>query len=243
MIVHDNKPGHLPDGRMTERLNRGTRSKGEAAMRSSPLRARHAMAWVAAVCVAVLAAACGSIPAAPGAGSTATTTGAGSTATATVPAAQPGTSSAGTQAPAAQPGPCSTAGLRVTLGSREGAAAGHFYRTVDFTNITNTSCTLYGYPGVSFVAAIGGSQIGAAASRSPASKRLIVLAPGKKAHALLDLLDVLNFPPSECAASDAHWIKVYPPNQFSATYVPWTAKVCSKPKPVYMSVAPVRQGA
>jgi len=227
MIVHDNRPGHLPDGRMRERLNRGTRGKGEAAMMSSPLRARHAMAWVGAVCVAVLAAACGSIPAA----------------TATVPAAQLGTSSAGTPAPAAQPGPCGTAALRVTLGSREGAAAGHFYRTVDFTNISSASCTLYGYPGVSFVAAIGGNQIGAAASRSPASKRLVVLAPGKKAHALLDLLDVLNFPPSECAASDAHWIKVYPPNQFSATYVPWTAKVCSKPKPVYMSVAPVRQGA
>src|SRR5882672_8740287 len=233
MIVHDNRPGHLPDGLMKERPNRGTRRRGEAAMMSSPFRARHAMAWVAAVCVAVLAAACGSIPAAPGAGSTAT---------ATVPAAQPGTSPAGTPA-AAQPGPCGTAGLRVTLGSREGAAAGHFYRTVDFTNITNTSCTLYGYPGVSFAAAIGGNQIGAAASRSPASKRLVVLAPGKKAHALLDLLDVLNFPPSECAASDAHWIKVYPPNQFAATYVPWTAKVCSKPKPVYMSVAPVRQGA
>jgi len=130
----------------------------------------------------------------------------------------------------------------VTLGSKEGAGAGHFYRTLDFTNISGTSCTLYGYPGVSFVTAIGGSQIGAAAGRSPASKRLIVLEPGKKAHALLDLLDVLNFPPSQCAATTAHWIKVYPPNQFSATYVPWTAMVCSKPKPVYLSVAPVRHG-
>ena len=58
-----------------------------------------------------------------------------------------------------------------------------------------------------------------------------------------DLLDVLNFPSSQCAATNAHWIKVYPPNQFSATYVPWTAMVCSKPKPVYLSVAPVRHGA
>jgi hypothetical protein len=128
------------------------------------------------------------------------------------------------------------------LGSQEGAAAGHFYRTLDFTNITSTSCTLYGYPGVSFVAAIGGNQIGAAASRSPASKLLVVLAPGQKAHAVLDLLDVLNFPASKCAATDAHWIKVYPPNQFSASYVAWTAKVCSKPSTVYLSVAPVRHG-
>jgi len=222
MIVHDNRPGHLPDGRMRE-------------------RARQAMTWAAVVCAAVLAAACGSIPAAGGGGSTATAP-AGSTATATGPAPQAGSSSAATTPPAAQAGPCSTSALRVTLGSQEGAAAGHFYRTLDFTNISGASCTLYGYPGVSFVTAIGGSQIGAAASRSPASKQLIVLAPGKKAHAVLDLLDVLNFPSSQCAATNAHWLKVYPPNQFSATYVPWTAMVCSKPKPVYLSVAPVRHG-
>jgi uncharacterized protein DUF4232 len=202
-------------------------------MMSSLLRGRHAMAGAAAVGVALLAAACGSIGA-PGAGPTATVT---------VTASQPGTPSAGTPAAAATPGACSTAGLRVTLGSQEGAAAGHFYRTLDFTNISGASCTLYGYPGVSFVTAVGGQQIGAAASRSPASKRLIVLAPGKTAHALLDLTDVLNFPASECAATNAHWIKVYPPNQFSATYVRWTAMVCSKPKPVYLFVAPVRKGA
>src|SRR5215831_19640685 len=206
-------------------------------MMSSLLRARRAMAWVAVACAALLAAACGSIGASGG----------GATATVTVTASQPGTPSAGTPsastpAAAATPGPCTTAGLRVTLGSREGAAAGHFSRTLDFTNISGASCTLYGYPGVSFVTAVGGQQIGAAAGRSPASKRLIVLAPGEKAHALVDLLDVLNFPPSECAAVNAHWIKVYPPNQFSATYVRWTAMVCSKPTPVYMSVAPVRQG-
>ena len=202
-------------------------------MMSSLLRGRHAMAWAAVVGVALLAAACGSIGA-PGAGPTATVT---------VTASQPGTPSSDTPAAAATPGPCSTAGLRVTLGSQESAAAGHFYRTLDFTNISGSSCTLYGYPGVSFVTGIGGQQIGAAASRSPASKRLIVLAPGKTAHALLDLTDVLNFPSSVCAATNAHWLKVYPPNQFSATYVRWTAMVCSKPKPVYMFVAPVRKGA
>ncbi len=225
---------------MGERRKLWIRRKRQAAMSSLP-GGRRALAGVAAACVAVLAAACGSIPAS-GTGSTATAPAAGSTTTVTAPATQPSASSAGTTAPAAQPGPCSTAALRVTLASQEGAAAGHFYRTLDFTNISGTSCTLYGYPGVSFVGAIGGNQIGAAASRSPASKLLVVLAPGKKAHAVLDLLDVLNFPASKCAATDAHWIKVYPPNQFSATYVAWTAKVCSKPNTVYLSVAPVRHG-
>lgn len=206
-------------------------------MMSSLLRVRQAMAWAAAACVALLAAACGSIGA-PGGGPTATVT---------VTASQPGAPSAGTPsastpAAAATPGPCSTAGLRVTLGSQESAAAGHFYRTLDFTNTSGASCTLYGYPGISFVTGVGGQQIGAGASRSPASKRLIVLAPGKTAHAQMDLVDVLNFPASKCAASNAHWIKVYPPNQFSATYVRWTAMVCSKPTTVYLFVAPVRSG-
>jgi Protein of unknown function (DUF4232) len=201
-------------------------------MMSLVLRARQAMAWAAAGCVAVLVASCGSI-AAPGAGPTATVT---------VTAPGPGASS-GPAAPSGAPGPCSTSALRVALGSQEGAAAGHLYRTLDFTNISSASCTLYGYPGISFVASVGGKQIGAAANRSPASKRLVVLAPGKTAHALLDLLDVLNFPSSVCAVSNAHWMKIYPPNQFSASYVRLTAKVCSKPTPVYMSVAPVRLGA
>jgi Protein of unknown function (DUF4232) len=205
-------------------------------MMSSLLRVRQAMTWIAAAGVALLAAACGSIGA-PGTGPTATVT-----------ASQPGapstvTPTASTPAAAATPGPCSTAGLRVTLGSQESAAAGHLYRTLDFTNISGASCTLYGYPGISFVTGVGGQQIGAAASRSPAGKRLIVLAPGKTAHAQMDLVDVLNFPPSKCAASNAQWIKVYPPNQFSATYVRWTAMVCSKPTPVYLFVAPVRPGA
>src|SRR5690348_16777971 len=206
-------------------------------MMSSLLRVRPAMAWAAAACLALLAAACRSIGA-PGAGPTATVT---------VTASQPGapttgTPSASTPAAAATPGPCSTAGLRVTLGSQESAAAGHFYRTLDFTNTSSASCTLYGYPGISFVTGVGGQQIGAAASRSPASKRLIVLAPGKTAHAQMDLVDVLNFPASKCAASNAHSIKVYPPNQFSATYVRWTAMVCSKPTTVYLFVAAVRSG-
>jgi len=201
-------------------------------------RARQAMAGAAAACAALLVAACGSIGA-PGAGPTATVT---------VTASQPGapstvTPTASTPAAGATPGPCSTAGLRVTLGSQESAAAGHLYRTLDFTNISGASCTLYGYPGISFVTGVGGQQIGAAASRSPASKRLVVLAPGKTAHAQMDLVDVLNFPPSKCAATTAHWIKVYPPNQFSATYVRWTAMVCSKPTTVYLFAAPVRPGA
>ncbi len=190
------------------------------------------MAWAAAVGVGVLAVGCGTVHA----------SGALPARTVTVSATRTGTSAVGTPSPAAAPrGPCGTSALQITLGPAS-AAAGHFYRPVVFTNISGATCTLYGYPGISFAAAIGGKQIGAAAGRSRASRQLVVLAPGGNAHALLDLLDVLNFPPSVCAAGSAHWLKIYPPNQFSAGYLRWTAEVCSKPKPVYVFVTPVRQG-
>ena len=241
MIVHDNRPGHLPDGRTLGRLNHRIRREGEAAMGSSLPRARQAMGWVAVACAAVLAAACGSIPA-PGTGSTATAP-AGSTATTTGPAPQPGTSSAGTTAPAAQGGPCSTAALRVTLGSQQGAAAGHFYRTLDFTNISGASCTLYGYPGVSFVTAPGGGQIGPAATRNPAAaKQLVTVPPGQTVHAELQVVDAENYPPADCGLVTAHWLKIYPPNQTAPAYVGFTAQACSKPKQI-LSVQTVQPGS
>ncbi|HEX8809604.1 MAG TPA: DUF4232 domain-containing protein, partial [Xanthobacteraceae bacterium] len=174
---------------------------------SSVLRTRQAVALAAAVCAGALAVGCGTVHA----------SGAPPTVTITASATSPGTSPAGTPSPAAAAGgSCPTSALRLTLGPPS-AGAGHFYRPVVFTNISGASCTLYGYPGISFVAAIGGTQLGVAAGRSPASKRLVVLAPGGKAHAVVDLLDVLNFPPSTCAPVTAHWLKVYPPNQFSAS--------------------------
>lgn len=139
--------------------------------------------------------------------------------------------------------PCSTSALRVTLGSWDGAAAGTFYRHLNFTNISGARCTLYGYPGVSFVTAIGGHQVGAAADRSVAAKRLVILAPGSKARATLAMADVLNFPPSVCRLQTAHWLRVYPPSQFAPAYLAWTARVCSGAKPVYLFVWPVQPGA
>ena len=211
-------------------------------MMASFPRTRQAMAWVAVVCAAVLATACGSIPAS-GAGSTATTPPAGSTTTATAPAPQPGTSSAATTAPAAQPGPCSTAALRVTLGSKEGAAAGHFYRTLDFTNISGTSCTLYGYPGVSLVSGPPYTQIGLAAKRSTSTpKKLVTLTPGATAHALLQIVDALNYPPASCGPAKATALKIYPPNQTAPVRLPNTSSGCTKPVQT-LSIGTVQPGS
>lgn len=62
------------------------------------------------------------------------------------------------------------------LGPGNGAA-GSIYYPIEFTNTSSVACTLYGYPGVSFVTAPG-SQAGAAATEDPTYPRaLVTLAP------------------------------------------------------------------
>jgi hypothetical protein len=124
----------------------------------------------------------------------------------------------------------------------EGAAAGTFYFALAFTNTSGSACTLFGYPGVSFVTGIAGRQIGIPATRDPAHPRqLITLAPGRAAHATLGVGDASLYPSADCGMVTAHWLKVYPPNQTAPAYVSFTAQACTKPRTI-LSVQTVQPG-
>ena len=125
---------------------------------------------------------------------------------------------------------CPSSALRVTVNkTRGGAAAGTSYVALDFTNTSGHSCHMFGFPGVSFVTGNPGSQIGAAASRQTTfGPENVTLASGAVAHAWLGVVDAGNFSPSACGPVTAHWLKVYPPDQFTALYTRFTAQVCSK---------------
>jgi hypothetical protein len=210
---------------------------------SAPVRtARPAIAGAALACVAALAAACGT-----------STPNATPTKTVTVNPAQGGTvtSSPGavTSAPApaspATPGgpaPCPTRSLGLKLGPSQGAA-GSIYIALDFTNISNVSCTLYGYPGVSLAGGQPVSQIGLAADENPSPPReLVTLAPGAVANALLRIVAAQNYPSSTCGPVTAQWLRVYPPNQTTPIYLSYTTKACSKPVRI-LTVSVVQPGS
>ena len=138
--------------------------------------------------------------------------------------------------------PCRTSALRVSVSASQGVAAGSSYYPIVFTNISGAACTLYGYPGVSFVAAAGGSQIGIPATENPARPRqLITLAPGQAGHAELQVLSAGNYPPANCGMVAAHWLRVYPPNQTAPLYVSFTAQACTKPRTI-LTVETVQPG-
>jgi hypothetical protein len=208
--------------------------------------ARILIALAAAAGAAGLIAGCGtSTPAAsPAASPSASPTMAPSTpptATAT-PTVSP-TTAPSTQ-PAASTAACATSALHVVVPSGSGnAAAGSAYYPIQFSNTSGSACTLYGYPGVSFVSAAGGSQIGAAATRNPSlAAQVISLSPGQTVHATLQVVDALNYPSAGCGLVTAHWLKIYPPNQTAPVYVSFTAQTCSKPKTV-LSVQTVQTGS
>src|SRR3954468_21493246 len=138
---------------------------------------------------------------------------------------------------------CATSALQVKLGASDGYAGG-VYQAVDFTNTSGSSCTLTGYPGVSLVSGPSHRQIGLAAKRSTAGAPAVTvtLGPGEVANAVVQIVDALNFPSSTCSPAKAADLKVFPPGQFTAVYLPDTSYGCRNSVQT-LFIAPVRSGA
>jgi len=213
----------------------------------APAPARRILGLSLAAAAAVTATAC-STSNSGGGGTTVTITAspsassspAGSSST---PSPSPSTAGTGTAAPVAAP--CTTGGLRVTKGASNGAA-GTIYTAIDFTNTTGSACLLQGYPGVSLVSAgsNAGHQLGDDAKRTTVTPvRPVTLRPGQTAHANLGVADALNYPATRCKPLNAHWLKVFPPNQRAAAYVSFTTKTCGNKKVSTMTISAISSGS
>jgi Protein of unknown function (DUF4232) len=197
---------------------------------------------VIAVLVAAAVAGCASSgssqPGAPGSTAAASPTAGTASGSGNTPAvASPSSSTA-----AAGPAACPTSSLRVKQGVAQGYAGG-VYQVIDFTNTSGSTCTLYGYPGVSLVSGPPYTQIGLAAKRSTSTPRkLVTLAPGATANALLQIVDALNYPTASCGPAKATALKIYPPNQTVPVYLPNPSNSCTKPVQT-MYIGAVRAGS
>jgi hypothetical protein len=154
-----------------------------------------------------------------------------------------GLTAAASAAPAAKapPPPAKTADLRVWLGIGPGErAAGSTYYPLEFTNVSGHTVTIRGYPGVSAVR--GGSQLGSPAIWGHAKVLpTVTLASGATAHATLQIVNAYNFGGLKVATATA--LRIYPPNQKSATYIDFTFPALVKKGTPYMSVSgPIMPG-
>jgi hypothetical protein len=163
-----------------------------------------------------------------------------SCAAALVPAialASPG-SAAGPAKTTATPA-CAASGLDVWLNTQGNGAAGTIYYYLQFTNLSGSSCTLFGFPGVSGVN-LSGTQLGSAASRDGTTPHTVTLANGATAQALLGIVQVGNFPASQCHPVTAAGLRVYPPGQTQSKVAPFPFGACSASGPGYLRIGPVQ---
>jgi len=175
-------------------------------------------------------------PAAPGSTAPTPTTASPASSSGNTPAV------ASPSATATSPAACPTSSLQVKQGVAQGYAGG-VYVVIDFTSTSGSPCTLYGYPGVSLVSGPPYTQIGLAAKRSTSTpKKLVTLAPGATANALLQIVDALNYPSANCGPTKATALKVYPPNQTVPVYLPNTSYGCTKPVQI-LFIGAVRPGS
>jgi hypothetical protein len=125
------------------------------------------------------------------------------------------------------PAGCLTSALRATLGAAQGTA-GSAYQVIVLANISGKTCALYGYPGVSFVSGVGGSQIGKDAARDrTTAPKVVTLAPGRSGSFALRVVDAGALPAANCDPVTANWLKIFPPENTAALYVGYTAHACA----------------
>jgi Protein of unknown function (DUF4232) len=154
--------------------------------------------------------------AAAGASSGASSAGASSSASASSAASGTVTVTGGTPA-------CTSANLQASLGGGAGAGMSQNHTGLQLRNTGSSACTLYGYPGVSWVRGAQGLQTGAAAVRQPdpgGTEGVVTLAPGALASAPLDIVDAAVIPPSECKPVPVRGLRIYPPGQKAALFLP-----------------------
>ena len=153
--------------------------------------------------------------------------------------------------------PCAASGLdaRLGLGATGSASmtgngphlqAGTTYYTLEFTNISARTCSLYGYPEVS--AYVGsqaaGIQIGSPATDDTAIRpRQVMLAPGATAHSVLRVTGISRFQPAACARVTAPELRVVLPDQGlrePPALVPIALPACSNKGPKFLSVQAIQ---
>jgi hypothetical protein len=146
---------------------------------------------------------------------------------------------------------CSTSGLEAWLGlgvASPGAAGppGAYpgretYYTLEFTNVSNRACSLYGYPEVSAYrdSPVAGGMIGGAAIRDTSVRpKPVMLEPGATAHAVLRVTAAAK--PAGCPEVTAEELRITLPRQARPSLVPAHIPVCSQRGHASLSVQAIQ---
>jgi uncharacterized protein DUF4232 len=151
---------------------------------------------------------------------------------------------------------CAASGLEAWLGAaatdRAGTGLSHeggTYYTLEFTNVSDQTCRLYGYPEVSAYQAspvagqnaAAGGQIGRAAVRDTSVRpKPVMLAPGATAHAVLQVVVTASTQPVGCTQVTAEKLGITLPAQGRPAFVPAHITFCSARGSAALSVQAIQ---
>ncbi|GAB7003146.1 hypothetical protein JCM18899A_06170 [Nocardioides sp. AN3] len=123
---------------------------------------------------------------------------------------------------------CRSSDLRASFAADGGAAASRFGH-LRLRNVSGRTCVLQGYGGLSLVGHGNGTQIGAAATRTPSARPRVTLEPGERAASLVEITSPDPFPRTTCRRRHADGFRVYVPDSHVAKFVPFPTVTCANP--------------
>ena len=126
-------------------------------------------------------------------------------------------------------GTCRSADLSASYRTTD-AAMSHVFGKLRLTNVGEAPCLLQGYGGLSYVGGGDGTQIGAAADRTPSRHvRSMVLQPGQSAVSRVSETSVAAYSTKECRPRAVDGFRVYPPDETHALFVAHVTTGCANP--------------
>ena len=136
---------------------------------------------------------------------------------------------------------CATSGLQAWLGLGTAATTEGTYYTLEFTNVSDRTCSLFGYPDVSAyrdTPKVRGPIGSAAAHDTSVRPKPVMLAPGATAHAGLRV--TVSAQSAICVQVTAEELRIALPRQARPAFVPAHIPVCSQKGQVSLSVQAIQ---
>lgn len=100
-----------------------------------------------------------------------------------------------------------------------GAAMSHTYGRIVLVNVSDSTCLIHGYGGLSYVGHGDGTQIGAAADRTGGTVPTIALKPGKRVISRVVETSFAPYPKRKCHPTAVDGFRVYVPNSTVSQFI------------------------
>lgn len=107
------------------------------------------------------------------------------------------------------------------------AGMGHRYGRIVLRNVSDQACRIQGYGGLSYVGGGDGTQVGAAADRTPSRRHAVLVRPGQRVVSAVDAAVAALYPKRRCHPTKVDGFRVYLPDETRSQYVAHRTTGCA----------------